>query len=103
MKNLTCFSVDLRDEWGEMFMLMTELGFFHLTGDRYQMTIPQALSGLNIEAALLKLAATEDEEYYLHPEQFVRRLSKTDAETWQGRLERLPWMQRVADRTLLLE
>jgi hypothetical protein len=103
LKNLTCFTLDLRDElWGERFMLMAEIDFFRLTGDRYQMTLPQALSGLNIEAALLKLAATEDQEYYLHPEQFVSCLSKVDAETWQGRLERLPWMQRVADRSLLL-
>jgi hypothetical protein len=104
LENLTCFTLDLRDElWGERFMLMTEIGFFRLTGDRYQMTLPQALSGLDIEAALLKLAATEDQGYYLHPERFVRCLSKADAETWQGRLERLPWMQRVADRALLLE
>jgi hypothetical protein len=85
-----------------MFTLMAETGFFRLTGDRYQMTLPEALSGVTIEAALLKLAATEDLEGYLHPEQFVSCLGRADAETWEGRLERLPWMQRVTDRALLL-
>jgi hypothetical protein len=103
MRNLTCFTLDVWGEWGQDFTLMAETGFFHLTGDRYQMTVPQEISGSKIEAALLKLAASEDPEYYLHPEQFVSCLRKADAETWQDRLERLPWMQRVTDRALLLE
>jgi hypothetical protein len=51
MKNLTCFSIAVRNEWGEIFVVMVELGFFCRTGDRYQMTIPQAISGLKVEAA----------------------------------------------------
>jgi hypothetical protein len=43
--------IALRDEWGEIFVVMVELGFFCRTGDRYQMTIPQAISGLKVEAA----------------------------------------------------
>jgi hypothetical protein len=73
-----------------------------LTGDRYQMTLPKEISGLKIEAALLRLAATEDEGYFLHPEHLVSCLSKTDTENWQLRLKRLPWLQRVADRAFLL-
>jgi hypothetical protein len=76
---------------------MAELGFFCLTGDRYQMTVPQSIIGSKIEAALLRLAATEDQQHYLHPEQLVTCLGKQDAQNWQLRLERLPWMQRVAD------
>ncbi|MGX9431969.1 MULTISPECIES: hypothetical protein [Bradyrhizobium] len=102
MKNLTCFSLSMFDEWGEVFTVMAELGFFCLTGDRYQMTVPQAIIGSKIEAALLRLAATEDQQYYLHPEQLVTCLGKQDAQNWQLRLEHLPWMQRVADRALLL-
>jgi hypothetical protein len=78
---------------------MAELGFFRRTGDRYQMTVPKEISGTSIEAALLRLAATEDDEYFLHPERLVTCLSKPDAEKWQLRLERLPWTQRVADRS----
>jgi hypothetical protein len=107
MENLTCFSLDLWDEWGEMgeiFTVMAELGFFRLTGNRYQMTIPrEVVTGSRIESALLSLAATEDVEYVLHPEEPVTCLSKPEAQKWQLRLERLPWMQRVADRDFLIE
>ena len=103
MKNLTCFSLSLWIEWGEIFAIMTDLGFFRRTGDRYQMTIPKGISGSRIQAALLRLAATEDEEYFLHPEHLVSCLSKPDLEKWQLRLERQPWKQRIADRNVLLE
>ena len=102
MKNLTCFSLPLDEDRGEIFAVMAELGFFRLTGDHYQMTHPQAVSGSQIEAALLRLAATEDDEYFLHPEHLVIGLSSVEAERWKIRLERLPWMQRVADRAVLL-
>jgi hypothetical protein len=102
MKNLSCFSLDLWDEWGEIFVVMAKIGFFRQTGNRYQMTIPEDISGSKIEAALLKLAATEDEEYYLHPEHLVPCLSKRETESWQSKLECLPWMHRVADRNFLL-
>jgi hypothetical protein len=100
MKNRTCFTWDLWDEPGEIFTVMAGLGFFRQTGERYQMTLPQEINGQMIEEALLKLAATEDEEYYLHPEDLVSCLTKTRA---QDLLERQPWMERVADRALLLE
>ena len=103
MENLTCFSLHLWDEWGEIFSVMAELGFFRLTGNRYQMTIPREVTGSRIESALLRLAATEDVEYFLHPEELVTCLTKPEAQKWQLRLERLPWMQRVADRDFLIE
>ncbi len=103
MKNLTCFSLSLWIEWGEIFAIMTDLGFFRRTGDRYQMTIPKGISGSRVQAALLRLAATEDEEHLLHPEHLVTCLSKPDVQEWQLRLERQPWKQRIADRNVLLE
>jgi len=103
MKNLTCFALDLWDEWGDMFTVMAGLGFFRQTGERYQMTLPQEINGPMIEDALLKLAVTEDEDSYLQPEDLVSCLTKTNADMWQDLLERLPWMERVADRALLLE
>jgi hypothetical protein len=90
MRNLTCFPLALWDEWGEIFSIMVHLGFFRLTGDRYQMTIPNEISGSKIEAALLRLAATEDEDYFLHPESLVTCLSKREIQGWLSRLERLP-------------
>ena len=101
MKNLTCFPLELGEEWGEMFTAMAELGFFSPTGNRYQMTIPQDISGLKIGAALLRLASTE-KCYSMHPEYIVNWLPKTEAEAWSYRLKRMPWRQRVADRELLL-
>ncbi|HJY90907.1 MAG TPA: hypothetical protein VJ255_11540, partial [Candidatus Acidoferrum sp.] len=71
--------------------------------ERYQMTLPQEINGPMIEDALLKLAVTEDEDSYLQPEDLVSCLTKTNADMWQDLLERLPWMERVADRALLLE
>ena len=103
MKNLACFTLDLWDEWGEDFTIMAGLGFFRQTGERYQMTLPQQINGPMIEDALLRLAATEDEEYYLHPEHLVSCLTKADAHKWHDLLDRQPWIERVADRTLLLE
>jgi len=104
MKNLTCFPLELGKEWGAMFTVMAELGFFSPTGDRYQMTIPQDISGLKIEAALLRLASTEDDEYHFYPEFLVwgHFLPKDVAEVWSHRLKCMPWRQRVADRELLL-
>jgi hypothetical protein len=102
MKNLTAFSLELWDEWGEIFTVMAELGFFCLTGNRYQMTIPRTISGSSIEAALLRLAAAEDQNYFLHPEHLVTCLTEPEAKAWQLRLECLSWIQRVADRSVLL-
>jgi hypothetical protein len=103
MKNLTCFTLDLWDEWGDVFTVMAGLGFFRQTGERHQMTPPQEINGPMIEDALLKLAATEDEDFFLQPEHLVSCLTKTEAHMWQDLLERQPWMERVADRALLLE
>lgn len=102
IENLSCFSLDVRDEWGDLFAIMAKIGFYRLTGDRYQMTIPEDVSGSRIETALLTLAATEDDECYLHPEYLVACVSKREAEIWQIKLDRLPWQHRVADRNLLL-
>ncbi|MGY3239954.1 hypothetical protein ACVMAJ_006844 [Bradyrhizobium sp. USDA 4448] len=102
MTNLCCFSLDARDEWGELFVIMAQIGFYRLTGDRYQMTIPQDISGSRIESGLLALAATEDKQYNLHPEYLVTCLSKRDAEIWEIKLACLPWPHRVADRNVLL-
>ncbi len=102
-KTLSCFSISLWDEWGEMFAVMAEIGFFTLTGDRYQMTVPKHITGRKIEKALLRIASTEDEAFYMHPEYLVSFLSAEAANVWQEKLDRIAWMQRVADRALLLE
>ena len=90
-KNVTCFALDLcEEEWGEILPVMADLGFFSPTENRYRMAIPQDISGPKIEAALLRFAATEDDDYYLHPESLVNWLPKTEAQAW------------IANRELLL-
>jgi hypothetical protein len=82
---------------------MAKIGFFSQTGERYQMTIPKAITRAKIKAALLRLLMTEDDDNFVHPEHLVHCLKQGDARDWQLRLERLPWTHRVADRNILLE
>ena len=104
MKDLTSFSLSVSEEpWGEVFAVMAEIGFFSQTGDRYQMTVPKEVSHTKIKTALLRLAATEDDSQFLHPEHLVHCLDERDTREWQLRLERLPWMHRVEDRNMLLD
>jgi hypothetical protein len=102
-KNLASFLVDLNAEEGEEFVMMVEMGFFVLTGQRYQMVIPAHLDMKTVEIAALKLAQTEDEEYYLHPERLVATMPYTQAEEWQARLRLMDEDLRCADRILLLD
>jgi hypothetical protein len=102
-EDITAFTLDLENShWAEMFVVMVAAGFFQLTGDRYQMTVPKNLKVSKIREALLQLAATEDEDYYLHPEKFVHVISHFDAMEWRKRLSRINWQQRVTDRAILL-
>ncbi len=84
-------------------MMMFAMGFFVRTGQRYQMVIPTRLSMARVKKAALKLAATMDEEHYLHPERLVVTMPYAEAKTWQGRLRRMNNDHRCADRRLLLE
>ncbi len=103
MKNLTCFTISIWNEWAEMFAVMAALGFFTCTVNRYQMTVPREISGQDVETALLRLSATEDSGFRLHPERLVSCQSKLVVKDWERRLEALPWMHRVSDREILLD
>ena len=103
MRDRTSFSWSVFDLWGEVFPVMEKTGFFSQSCDRYQMTIPKAITPAKIKAALLRLLMSEDEDNFVHPEHLVRCLKQSDVRDWQMRLERLPWTHRVADRNILLE
>ena len=62
------FMLRLDSEEGELFAMLAEMGFFALTGQRYQMVIPYRLSLAKVKRALLRFAQTEDAEFVLHPE-----------------------------------
>jgi hypothetical protein len=101
-KDFSTFKLDLTTELAEIFVTMADVGFFTQTDDRYQMTIPKTLRIKTIRDSLLKLAATEDAHCYLHPEWLLATMTDQAASDWQGRLNGLGWMQRVADRNALL-
>jgi hypothetical protein len=97
------FSVNLFDsEWAEIFSIMAAVGFFTQTGHRYQMTIPGVPTVDVIVNALHPLAATEDQETFLHPERLLVTMTEQETVRWKGRLESMNWQQRLADRDALL-
>ncbi len=83
------------------FVTMVEMGFFTLTGDRYQITLPTTLDLATIKKAHLKLAETEDEDW-IHPERLFVDMPKSQAETYQRVLGKIGQAQRLADRKALL-
>jgi hypothetical protein len=90
------YSADLLD-----FVLMAEMGFFVLTGDRYQMVLPSNLDMDRVKQAHLKLAATEDEEW-IHPERLIACMPYSQARKYQHLLSKMNQDQRLADRRVLL-
>ena len=88
-RTLASFTIQLDGEEAELveeFVMMVEMGFFVLTGQRYQMAIPEQLDMDVVKRAALKFAKTEDEESYLHPVYLVATMPYAEAEAWQERL-----------------
>ena len=83
------------------FALMAEMGFFTLTGDRYQMTVPEDLNLARVKAAHLTLAATDDDEW-IHPERIVISMPYAQATEYQRLLSEITQDQRLADRRAIL-
>jgi hypothetical protein len=83
------------------FALMAEMGFFTLTGSRYQMTLPANLRTDKVKQAHLKLAATDDEEW-IHPERLIVAMPWSEAKNYQRLLGQMNQNQRLADRRALL-
>src|SRR5262249_53589873 len=83
------------------FALMVEMGFFTLTEDRYQMTLPTELDIDLVKQAHLKLAGTEDEEW-IYLEQLIVDMPRARAIEFQRLLGDMDQDQRLADRRSLL-
>ena len=96
--------IDLYEEcfYVDMLCIMTELGFYELTGDRYQMTLPARLNAAAVRNAVLKLANTMDEDEVVHPERLVVSMSRPEAKDWHRRLSKLSETARLTDRRILL-
>ena len=78
-----------------------EMGFFALTGDRYQMTTPLNLDMDKVKQAHLKLARTEDEDW-IHPERLVVDMPYARAKKYQCLLSDMNRDQQIADGRSLL-
>ena len=82
-KNLFSITVGPTNEDVEVsneFAMMVELGFFVLTGERYQMVIPTKLNMGKVKRAASKFARTEDADGVLHPEYLVATMSYARAQ-----------------------
>ena len=105
-ENLASIAIGMNDADGmefDEFAMMVEMGFFVLTGERYQMVIPTKLDIETVKRAVLAYARTEDEEGMLRPEYLVTTMPYTRAKEWQARLRHMDEDRRRADRALLLE
>jgi hypothetical protein len=85
------------------------MGFFTLTGQRYQMVIPTRLTLRKVIEAALRLAKTEAEAEgedgldILHTECIISTMPLAEAKVWQSRLREMDEARRQADRLLLLD
>ena len=80
---------------------MVEMGFFNLTGERYQMTLPENLDLKRVMEAHLRLAATDDEDW-IHPEKLVVGMPRSRARRYEDLLGSMYQDQRLADERALL-
>jgi hypothetical protein len=87
------------DNWYAIMMI--EMGFFVLTGQRYQMVIPRRLA-IGVKRAL-KLHQADDKEYIRYLEHHVAIMPYAEANAWVARLLQMDEDKRCADRDLLLE
>jgi hypothetical protein len=102
-KKLASFTIGL-DSWeAEEFVVMAGMGFFVLTGQRYQMVVPTQLNISDVKKAALKLVQTQDEEDNPHPEYLLATMSSKEAEAWQQQLLEMGDDHRCADRFLALK
>src|SRR5262249_23143367 len=100
-KDFDTFVLDHGSEDLIDFALMADMGFFTLTGDHYQMTLPQKLDLDTVKQAHLKLARTEDEEW-IHPEWFLTDLPYSQVKRYQRLLGNEDPDQRLSHREALL-
>ncbi len=103
-KKLASVTIDPNaEEEIEEFCMMALLGFFQLTGWRYQMTVPRRLTMARVKNAAFALAKTQDEDYVLHPELIISTVPISVAKACQRQLRLMDDSMRMSDRDSLLE
>jgi hypothetical protein len=83
------FNTDRDLDDGADFVMMLGMGFFELTGQRYQMIIPSPLTLETVKAAMIKFANTEDDCCTLHPEDLA--VTMPHAQLRNGSAIWVPW------------
>lgn len=97
-KNFYTFTIEVSSEDLDAFALMVEMGFFKLTGDRYQMTIPENLDRERVMQAHLRL----QDENWVHLESLLVGMPRSRARRYESLLGSMNQDQRLADRRALL-
>jgi hypothetical protein len=87
----------------EAVAMMAEMGFFMLTGSRYQMVLPTRLDIGRVKAALLQFAQTADEDCVFHADHLLTTMPLIEAKTCQARLGAMDQNDRIAHRRILLD
>ena len=88
---------------GVTFTVMNALGFFTLTGQRYQMTIPANITQEDIRRAVHRLSQIHDGNGCIYPEHLVVSMEPQEAEESAVRLRDMREDERLADRNALLD
>jgi hypothetical protein len=82
----TSFVLNLETEDGELFAMMLGMGFFEPSPNGYRMALPIGLTTATVRAAVIKFAATQDDDFILHPEHLVSTMPFAEARLRQDRL-----------------
>jgi hypothetical protein len=89
----TSFVLNFETEDGELFAMMLAMGFFERIPHGYRMALPVAVTATTVRAAVLKYAATQDDELMLHPEHLVSTVPAAEARARQHRLRAIEEFQ----------
>jgi hypothetical protein len=102
IQGFSSFSIGTSDMLVEAFPLFVELGFFQLTGDRYQITLPHFLNLERVERAILSLVDNIDANGTSNPESGLNLISEIAYERLSCRLREMEENVRVEERQRLL-
>ena len=93
---------DVLSHIAEPISSMTMMGFFRLTGARYQMVLPSLIDFATVRNATSILGRTEDKAHEVHPELLLACLPGSDAIKERDKLEAMEELDRLEYRRVLL-
>jgi hypothetical protein len=93
--------IDTDTDLAQGVAMMAHMGFFALTGERYQMVLPSPLNSEVVRASALTILEAYT-GYCMPVQKIMRTMPWAIAKDLQQKLEQMDQVQRVADRELLL-